>query len=311
MRRHVVAPPAALPVIAALGALLAAALAAVACDRFLPAREPATEESGPAAVIDATVASADGVPIHYHAEGRGSPALVFIHGWSCDATHWDAQVRHFAPRHRVVAIDLAGHGASGAGRAEWTIPAFAADVRAVVEALGLDRVVLIGHSMGGWVMLEAAALMPDRVAALVAVDTLQDADQKFGPQEVEAFLAPFRADFRKATAGFVRSFFPAGADPALVEKVASDMASAPPEVALPSLRAAVTYDLAAGLARTSVPIRCLNSARHPTNVEGNRRHHERFDAVIIPDVGHFPMLEAAATFNRLLEEAVRDLAASP
>jgi pimeloyl-ACP methyl ester carboxylesterase len=64
---------------------------------------------------------------------------------------------------------------------------------------------------------------------------------------------------------------------------------------------------AAGLRRVRAPIRCLNSDKWPTNVEGNRRYTERFDAVIIPGVGHFPMLEVSATFDRLLEEAVRDL----
>src|SRR6267143_2759428 len=100
-------------------------------------------------VMDGSVPSADRVPIHYHAEGSGSPALIFVHGWSCDGRYWSEQVRAFSPRHRVVIIDLAGHGESGKGRREWTIPAFARDVQSVIESLGLERVVLVGHSMSG------------------------------------------------------------------------------------------------------------------------------------------------------------------
>ena len=94
-------------------------------------------------------------PIHYEIHGNGSPALVFVHGWCCDRRSWDGQVQAFAPRHTVVALDLAGHGASGRERASWTIQAFGLDVTAVVEKLGLRRVVLIGHSLGGGPIVEA------------------------------------------------------------------------------------------------------------------------------------------------------------
>jgi sigma-B regulation protein RsbQ len=86
--------------------------------------------------------AADGVEIRYEAAGSGEPALVFVHGWSCNRSYWRAQMDHFAAYHRVVAVDLGGHGESGLGRKDWTMAAFGGDVRAVVEALGLKRVVL-------------------------------------------------------------------------------------------------------------------------------------------------------------------------
>src|SRR5882762_1596697 len=123
----------------------------------------------PGGTVDGIVASADGVDIHYRVEGAGSPAVVLIHGWAGDASIWAGQVKELGASHTVVTIDLAGHGASGRNRAAWTVPAFAEDVRAVVEKLDLKRVVLVGHSMSGYVILEAARLMPDRIAALVPV----------------------------------------------------------------------------------------------------------------------------------------------
>lgn len=63
--------------------------------------------------MKADVRSADGLPVRYEVLGDGTPALVFVHGWSCDRRYWDGQVGYFADRHRVVAIDLAGHGESG------------------------------------------------------------------------------------------------------------------------------------------------------------------------------------------------------
>ena len=109
------------------------------------------------------VLSKDGVPISYEVYGSGEPTLVFVHGWSCDARYWRAQVQHFSKKHRVVTLDLAGHGHSGITRSHYTMSAFGEDVRAVTEATGSRSVILMGHSMGGSVIAEAARLMPNRV----------------------------------------------------------------------------------------------------------------------------------------------------
>ena len=82
--------------------------------------------------------------------------------------------------------------------------AFGGDVRAVVEALALRKVVLVGHSMGGHVIVEASQLMPDRVAALVLVETFGNVDQRQSAEDLERFLAPMRADFRGTTEAWVR-----------------------------------------------------------------------------------------------------------
>ena len=117
------------------------------------------------------VKSADGVSIAYQVVGSGQPALVFVHGWCCDQSYWDSQVPYFSQRYKVVTIDLAGHGDSGLNRRTWTMAEFGNDVVAVVKELDLDRVVLIGHSMGGFVVAEAERRMPKRVIGLVGADT--------------------------------------------------------------------------------------------------------------------------------------------
>ena len=98
--------------------------------------------------------SADDIPVAFEANGSGTPAIVFVHGWSCDRSYWEAQIEDFAWRHRVVAVDLTGHGASGVGRPAWTMPAYGNDVVAVLERLDVPDAVLIGHSMGGDVIVE-------------------------------------------------------------------------------------------------------------------------------------------------------------
>ena len=109
------------------------------------------------------VASKDGTPISYEVYGVGEPTLVFVHGWSCDARYWREQLSYFSKKHRIVVLDLAGHGHSGSTRSKYTMKAFGEDVRAVTEAINSRSAILIGHSMGGSVIAEAARLMPDRV----------------------------------------------------------------------------------------------------------------------------------------------------
>ena len=121
--------------------------------------------------------SVDGVSIHFDVQGNGATALVFVHGWCCNRHYWEGQAGHFSPDYTVVTLDLAGHGESGHNRTRWSVPAFGKDVAAVVEQLGLDQVVLIGHSMGGPVIVEPIGRLPAAVIGLVGVDTWQNVRQ--------------------------------------------------------------------------------------------------------------------------------------
>ena len=253
------------------------------------------------------VPSADGIPIRFEVDGAGDPALVFVHGWSCDRTYWRGQLGPFATRNQVVAVDLAGHGESGGGRPVWTMPAFGADVVAVIEQLGLQDPVLIGHSMGGDVIVEAALALRGRVSGLVWVDVYASLGEPRSEDEVQAFARPFHEDFVTTTRDFVRSLMP-GADEDLVEWVAADMSAAPPDVALDALRHAVSNDgpVMAALDELAAPVLAINPDHRPTDVEGLRRH--GVEAVVMPGVSHFLMLEDPDAFNRLLGETIDRLA---
>ncbi|HEU5320891.1 MAG TPA: alpha/beta hydrolase, partial [Methylomirabilota bacterium] len=262
------------------------------------------------AAIDRTVPSADGVPIHFRAEGKGNPAVVLVHGWATDGGIWEHQIDKIRRRHRVVVVDLAGHGKSGSGRTDWTIPAYAGDVRAVLEALDLRGAILVGHSMSGYVVVETARQAPTRVGALIPVDTLQDVEERPDPTEFEAFIDSLRRDFKGTAADFVRGMFPGEAERSVVERVVRQVQALSPEVGIPSLRGVAAFDIEAALAQVRQPIRCINATRPPTNLEVNRRYAPQFDAVLLEGVGHFPMLERPKEFNRLLERAIDGLASA-
>ena len=197
--------------------------------------------------------------------------------WSCDRRYWHRQVGHYAARFTVVTVDLAGHGESGTGRQSYTMPAFGADVAAVVTGLDLPEVVLVGHSMGGDVVVEAARLLGVAGTRLVWADvysSLEDsgpdpaddaADEAADDAAIAAFMAPFRADFAAATRAFVRRIAGADTDPDLVDRIADDMAAAPPHIALDAMRHSVGNERAAiaGLRHAAVPAVAINPARSP------------------------------------------------
>jgi pimeloyl-ACP methyl ester carboxylesterase len=260
--------------------------------------------------MKAVAHSVDGIRLSYEVQGAGTPALVFVHGWSCDRSYWRRQLPYFAGRHEVVAIDLAGHGESGFGRQGWTMPAFGDDVVAVVEQLGLDSTVLIGHSMGGDVIVAAALKLSDRVAGLVWADVYSTLGKPRTREEVQEFLVPFREDFVSATRDFVRRLLVPSSDAALADWVAADMSAAPPEVAIDALEHAIGNDRAilAGLRELAAPVVAINPDYRPTDIEALRRH--GVETVLMSGAEHFLMMEDPDTFNRLLNETVEEFKAS-
>jgi pimeloyl-ACP methyl ester carboxylesterase len=265
----------------------------------VPAHAMASENTVPSL-------AADGTEIHYKVYGSGQPTLVFVHGWSCDSRYWDAQLDDFAAQYTVVTLDLAGHGSSTTGaRKDWSMAGYGTDVASVVEAIGAPRVVLIGHSMGGQVILEAARRLPGKVIGLVGVDTYHDIPGGMPEAEIEEQLKPFRTDFASTTRAFVRdNFFTEKSDALIKQWIIDDMSQAPPEVAVPSLVSLVHMDQRAVVTELDVPIVAINSDKYPTPVDEIRAIEPRFRMVPMTGVGHFVMMEDPATFNALLQQVV-------
>ncbi len=278
---------------------LALALALLSCQSG--ADKP--ETTGPAT---ASVTSSDGVNIVYDSYGAGDRALVLVHCWCCDRSYWDAQVERFSQQYQVVTIDLAGHGESGDGRAEWTMEAFGDDVASVVKELGLKDVILVGHSMGGRVCIEAARRLPGIAKAIVGVDNFHSLVSVPGADDIESFIGPMRSDFAGFTNQFVRTLFPTGSDSAMVERVATDMASAPPEVGVGAMEQMYAYNRAEALKEMRLPIRSINSDAFAADVEGNRQVTESYGIVTLSGVGHFLHMEKPDDFNDMLSMTIEE-----
>ncbi|UCH96867.1 MAG: alpha/beta hydrolase [Candidatus Aminicenantes bacterium] len=254
------------------------------------------------------MASADGLPIVYQVQGKGDVALVLVHCWCCDKSFWELQVPVFARHYQVVTLDLGGHGESGQDRKDWTMEAFGLDVAAVVKKLALKKVILIGHSMGGTVAVEAARLLSRQVIGLIAVDTLQNVEQKFTKEQYEQLTAPMRKDFKTGAEKFLRAWmFTPKTDPALIDKIVKKMSSAKPQVGLGAMENGFKYDLTGAMDKIKVPIRLIIADKFPYDIEAGKRHAVSFEVKVMKGVGHFLHMEAPDTFNKLLEETLEEL----
>ena len=257
--------------------------------------------------------SFDGVPVSYSQYGKGDVTLVFIHGSCCDSRYWYKQIPFFARKYPLVTIDLAGHGHSGLNRKKYTLNAFGKDIKAVVDKIGAKKVILIGHSMGGVVIAEAALLMPQRVVGLIGVDTLHNVEHPFTQEEINSIILSLEDNFKKTVAGFVRSVAGEEIDKQLLEWVIADMSSTPPHVSISMLKEQAkqyAHEESAYLFDTiKIPVHCINSDLKPTDVEANRRHMISFNVRILKGKGHLLMLEVPEEFNMTLDDVIREILA--
>jgi pimeloyl-ACP methyl ester carboxylesterase len=244
----------------------------------------------------------DGVHIEYRVAGKGDPAIVLIHGWATDANYWNAQIAPLQAKYTVVAIDLAGHGGSTKSRTDWSMEKYGEDVATVVQRIPNQQVILVGHSMGGTVALEAAHTLGNRVIGIIAVDALKSVGlPPLSPSQIQTRVAPFRTDFIGAVRKYVsEELFEKGADPLFVQKVAYDMSLEPPEVGVPSLEALLSMDFTTVLPDIKVPVLAINSDLGATDDARIRKALPTFKSDVIPHTSHFLMMEVPDEFNPIL-----------
>ncbi|SRR5579875_1773108 len=306
----------------------------------------ADELTVPADVTRHWVDTDDGGRIHAVERGSGPP-VVLLHGVTLSLATWAHQLRDLAADHRIVAMDQRGHGLSlpggdgfgppGSGRGlrdNGPAPAtgapgirrLAADVRCVLDALGIERAVLVGHSMGGMVALQLAVDMDGadlarRVAGLALVSTTAGPVVSLpGSRRVMGTLAPLTARALQlgARAGVqalpsrdlrwwsARLAFGADAPPALVGLTEQMIRATPPPTLAGLLGSLVTFDLSDELGRLQVPAMVVAGTHDRLLPPGHARRLAAGlpDAhlVELPRCGHMPMLERRYEFSRLVGE---------
>jgi pimeloyl-ACP methyl ester carboxylesterase len=253
------------------------------------------------------------------------PALLFIHGALCDQNDWAPTIEHFRSHHRCVALDLPGHGASPADPSAIGIAPYARVVRDLATSLGLRDVVLVAHSMGCRVALQAAVGLDGEGAwsglrGLVLVDGAYLAPRLLDGESVsqrEALAAAAReraaglyaaqdpAD--RAARGFGQMFFDERFH-SIRDRMIERARGLPPHVARTLMPDFAAWDVAhmeTALAQVKVPVLALvctfmNNAHERARLQADtrtpwmhalERHVPEATVQRIPDAGHFPMLE--------------------
>jgi pimeloyl-ACP methyl ester carboxylesterase len=244
-------------------------------------------------LADATIA--------YDRRGDGGVPLVFIHGWACRRRDWDGVVTHL-PGRAVLQLDLPWHGESTSTRPRWTMADFGAVVAELVQRAGLERAVLIGHSMGGAVALEAASLLEGVVDRVIGVDSLTYAGfyPRQSPEVIDAAMAPFEADFPAAVRATVEAFSSNSSDRALIDTITAEMASTAREPATSALRALFEWDLDVALTKVRAPVTVFASREYLMQ-EVIDEYGRRFQIVPVDLGGHFFLREDPVGTARLVQ----------
>jgi pimeloyl-ACP methyl ester carboxylesterase len=262
------------------------------------------------AYTDNSATSFDGVNITYDTKGEGKPALVFVHGWANNRSIWNDQVTHFSDRYRVVTIDLAGFGESASNRQEWTMSSFGEDIKAVVQKLDLDQVVLVGFSMGGSVVIEAASLLSESNVGVVLVDAIHNPEMRYPPEVAKQRERDFMELVTKPPKEKEKmSFFFRNNQEESLQRVLSMINKEPKTGWRESLVENMRWrneDCAASLSKINCPVVAIKSDQRVTSSEVFRKYVPDFEVKIINDVGHVVMWDAPEEFNRLLEETIQE-----
>lgn len=243
--------------------------------------------------------------------------MVFVHGFACDATDWRAQVDALASRTTVIAWELPGHGGGRAEAADCTIEAYGAGLARALVELALSPVVLVGHSMGCRVVLEAKRIQPDAVSAVALVEgsTIAQGDPVAARRAKADELAgdrylPFVRHF------FESMFFPSS-DPAVAKAICDRAMRLPVDIGRELMISTAGWDageVGSALAAVDVPLLVVQSTtmdamlnRVPLSpgesspwIDLVREHVPSAEIAVISGPGHFPQIESADRVTELL-----------
>jgi len=236
--------------------------------------------------------------------GHGTPTVVLIHGAFANRSHFAPQLEHLAQRHRVLTLDLRGHGESDVPKGGFRVRDFAADVIGVCETAGIDRAVLSGHSLGGAVALEVAAAKPDLVAGVA----LLDAAILYPERLRMRFLALLERDapVEAVLRFFGRTLGPFNS-PALKARVMEEIGRAPGHMVVPVIRDLMSSDFAAQLSSGDYPLVYVH-AMAPTDLARLRQLRPDVLLASVAGSGHYLMLEVPDQVNAMLDRFLQIVA---
>lgn len=248
--------------------------------------------------------------------------IVFIPGWAGHNSFWSNQVHNFAKDHFVVVIDFPGFGDSkldyepsrqsvaikrGLVRSRFeplSMNVLSSLVLACLDKMSLKSAILVGHSAGGALALNTAALAPNRVQRVIGADafTFMDFYPVVPEEAARSVIDPMQSDFDSAVRGVAESYFLDSSDPALVDKTVETMAAAPKAAALAILYQFFRWDMMDCLQRYEGPVAAISASATLDHAAVRQTLQDRISIHEMENTGHFVMLERPEVFNQLIRE---------
>jgi pimeloyl-ACP methyl ester carboxylesterase len=254
--------------------------------------------------------SDNGVNIAYTDTGKGDTALLLVHGWGLNKGYWTSQVNYFSKRFRVIAIDLPGFGESGKNRTVWNTEAYGRDVDSVIAQLHLNKVILVGHSMAGNIILQAAVNANGHVIGLVGVDNFKGVGHAETEQDKKDYaiaIDQMRHHFKPfATQYFNQALFYKTTADTIKKRILGDITKADSVIATDCM-VEDNFDEVKQLQAVKKKLYLINSDYTPTDTTGLVSNHILCQIYYIHATGHFPMVEKPQEFNTALTDIIKQL----
>jgi pimeloyl-ACP methyl ester carboxylesterase len=240
----------------------------------------------------------DGARIHYVSYGKGSEAMVLIHGWTCNLDNWRDQFADFAKRNRVIALDLPGHGQSDKPQITYSMDLFARAVEAVMRDAKVKRAVLVGHSMGTPVARQFYRKYPEKTLAIVIVDgSLRPfGDKAFMDRLIAGFRGP---NYRDAVGQMLTAISGPNLSADAKERIKASSLNTPQHVIVSAMEGMADPSIW-GEDKINVPVLAIMAKNpfYPPNIEESFRGiAPRMEFQMWDGVGHFIMMEKPKEFN--------------
>lgn len=249
-----------------------------------------------------------GEEISYFDNQKEKTTLIFIHGALINKEYWTEQLSYFSKTYRTIAIDLPGHGKSSWKQKEVTVRKFGKLVSGFIETLSLKNAILIGHSFGSDIMLEAVAINDSNIIGLVEIDHMKNVGVALPKEVVDQLILGLKTDFQRTCEQFAEQALLTDKTSAkLVSKILRDYERMNPEVAIPLLANSFNY-----ADREAELLKSLKFRLYSIHVNYSRTNEESLKKIMgnncelytINGTCHYPMLENAEKFNTLLDRII-------
>ena len=246
--------------------------------------------------------------LSYFDVGKGKPTLFFIHGSYIDKNYWKNQFSFFSKKYRVIALDLAGHGNSTHNRTDWSIQNFGSDINQIIKKLALKKVIIIGHSVGADIMLEASNKKNKVIIGIIGIDYFKNVGAGLPQNVIDQVITNLKTDFAGTNEQYVKqALISKNTKPEIVNKILADFMAMNPKIGIAMNDNFLNYSKREADLLKTLPLKLflINVDYVPTNIANLKEvTNNNYDLQIFSGSCHYPMIEIPEVFNSALDKTI-------